>query len=199
MRHIVLVFLLLSAILVLLDATALAKKAVKKEKGDPNAKPSEAFEKNIEKHMPDPSDPDNLSQLRCSACAAVVHELHDKFTAISAEAHAKGYKHAKDYEFVDAMDETCKTINKEWGLQVEGDSVSLNFRPKSVAKYQIRTGWVGSMIRDRCAEITDTYDQQLIKLGKGTKSRKEWTELICVVLDKTCGQVLDSDPEGGDL
>eukprot|EP00388_Colpodella_angusta_P028345 GDKK01012190.1.p1 GENE.GDKK01012190.1~~GDKK01012190.1.p1 ORF type:complete len:181 (-),score=28.97 GDKK01012190.1:82-624(-) len=178
----------MSAIILFFSSGAMAAK-----KGD--VKPSEDFEKNIENHMPDPSDPENQKQLKCSACAAVVQEMYGKFTEITKEAHEKGYKQAKDYEFVDAMDEICSTINKEWGLQVEGDSVSLNYRPKSVAKYQVRTGWVGSLIRDRCAEITDKYDQQLIKLGKGTKDRKDWAELICVVLDKTCAQVLDKDPE----
>ena len=169
-------------------------------------------------NLPDHTKPNIAAALRCNSCLAVSSEVYEGLFNLRELRDGK----PSDLEQLEALQDVCAMMKDQYGLTVsESGEVSLKFDHSSKAPYQAKGVWVSSMIAQRCADITDDYEdvilasvaashKKLLKNAPGNKlrnvnpddARKDqvaFHKKVCIKLDKACPASVFPEPKEDEL
>lgn len=137
--------------------------------------------------MPNPNHPETRAALHCNLCIAVAHEAFVQLEALRRLRHNT----PKYVEYVDTLETLCKFMEKDYGLAVDDATKRplLLFRAKKDTPQQVSGQWITNMIAERCGDLTDQYESQIIKLSASAKDEETFTRQLCIDVASMCSKV----------
>ena len=158
-------------------------------------------------NLPDHTEPKTAAALRCNSCLAVSQEVFESLINLRELRDGK----PSNLEQLETLQDVCAMMKDEYGLSVaDNGEVSLKFDHNSRSPYQAKGVWVSSMIAQRCADITDDFEDRILSLAAASHKRltksgkaaavklskvsraeleKEQTafqQALCVKMDRAC-------------
>ncbi|KEG12475.1 hypothetical protein DQ04_01681050 [Trypanosoma grayi] len=125
--------------------------------------------------MPDPAEnPELYLPLKCSACGAVVEQavyllrnviarhLVRKERAARSGGQASRSERPKEYETVDALENLCRQVGQEYGVELREDGLPSLFFSRSHIVERVSGGWMPLFLASTCEELLDEREEQLI-------------------------------------
>eukprot|EP00667_Euglena_gracilis_P025091 EG_transcript_29249 len=106
--------------------------------------------------LPDVSDPRVAKRLRCSACKAVVKEVHQRLQKL-----AKLRPSPKSFEVIEALEGVCPSMSQRYGLLLKSNQPTEEFSDnQQISKLQ--GNWINMYLETACGTLFDEYEDDMV-------------------------------------
>lgn len=131
--------------------------------------------------VPDLTNPANAKELKCNSCRALAREVFEVLTPLIRLRHG----HPKHYELVDAVDNLCASIGKNYGLLLKNNKPTTEFS-KNAAITRYTGSWINTYLERRCGELMEHYDEDLLREVLRTERLEHYRDVVCSKWEKSC-------------